>query len=71
MTATELLRNALEREHEKRISLAKDGERMDIARECVLERDRFEVSIEHLATHPPLQFAALCSAVYALAGVDP
>ncbi len=66
MTATELLRSALEREHEKRISLAKDGERIDVARDCVKQRDCFERNVRDSFLGPGVD-----AAVYALAGVDP
>lgn len=66
MTAEELLRNALKREHEKRISLAKDGERMDVARACVAERDGFEA---YFRDHHVV--FGVDVAIFALAGVDP
>ncbi len=66
MTATELLRNALVRAHEKRISLAKGSERVDVALDCVLERNRFEHEAQDGVWGPGHE-----AAVYALAGVDP
>ncbi len=72
MTAIELLRNALEREHEKRISLAKDGERVAVAAWCITERDRFEAAIQGVDHSMTLkEQEGLWAAVYALGMHDP
>ena len=72
MTAAELLRTALEKEHEKRLTLCPDGERFDLARVCVAERDAFERFIGEVEEDwSPGPRAAFEAAVFALAGVDP
>ena len=71
MTAAELLRTALKKEHEKRLALCPDGERFDLGRACVAERDAFECFIGEYEEGWSPTLAAFEAAVFALAGVDP
>ena len=70
MNVFDLLHDALKKEHARRLELCPASERVKLAGDQAVQRIHLRSCVERFASMHSSERAALCEAVFALAGVE-